>query len=159
VKSIMGLTFVAVAVALGAGVAPASAAEFGANEAHQKFVEAFNNRQWDEVRSLVAEKSAFHRANADEVFVGPDAIVEVFEKTVGAPDQWNVKFVRLETEDHVTGKDGGVVERGDFAVTAGPKDDSCYVGHYMITWLPEGDNWQLQALAWQDVEMPIAECQ
>jgi hypothetical protein len=52
-----------------------------------------------------------------------------------------------------------VVERGDFAVTAGGDDGSCYVGSYMVTWLPEGDDWKLQALNWQDTGAELANCQ
>ena len=147
------------AVVVAAGPGPVSAADFDAGAVHETFMTAFNNRQWDDVRSLLAEDSTFHRANAEEVYVGPDAIVGRFEDTVGAPDQWNVKFVRLDSSDQVTGNDGRVVERGDFAITAGADDDSCYVGSYMMTWVPQGDDsWQLQALAWQDVEMDLENC-
>ncbi len=52
-----------------------------------------------------------------------------------------------------------MVERGDFAITAGAADDSCYAGSYMMTWAPEpGDKWQLKVLAWQDLETDLATC-
>lgn len=53
-----------------------------------------------------------------------------------------------------------MVERGDFAVTAGADNGSCYAGSYMMTWAPaDGGEWGLQLLAWQDVEVDIAGCQ
>ncbi len=52
-----------------------------------------------------------------------------------------------------------MVERGDFAVTAGAADDSCYAGSYMMTWAPVDGDWGLQLLAWQDVEVDLAGCQ
>jgi hypothetical protein len=101
-----------VALALIAGSAgTAAAAAFDAKSEHAKFVDAFNNRQWDAVKSMLAAKSVFHRADGDQVYIGPDAIVGRFEKTIGAPDQWNVKFVRLDPKDQFTGKDGRVVNR------------------------------------------------
>ncbi len=90
----------------------------------------------------------FHRANAAEVYSGPDAIVDHFKQTIGG--EWNVKFARLDSTDQFTGSDGRVVERGDFAVTAGPDDGTCYAGSYMMTWAPQdgGDDWKLQILSW-----------
>lgn len=142
-----------------AAASPGSVFAADPGAAHDKFMEAFNARQWDEVRSLLAADAAFHRANAEEVYVGPEAIVERFESTIGAPDQWNVKLVRLDASDEVTGKDGRMVERGDFAITAGADDGGCYVGSYMMTWVPQDDDgWKLQAFAWQDVEADSENC-
>ena len=148
----------ATAAIMGAPVGGAHAAS-DPSQAHQTFMQAFNERNWEEVRSLLGEDSVFHRANAEDVYVGPDAIVGRFEDTIGASDQWNVKFVRLDTSEQVSGSDGRVVERGDFAITAGAEDEACYVGSYMMTWAPaDGNGWQLQALGWQDVETDAANC-
>jgi ketosteroid isomerase-like protein len=136
----------------------AASAEFDADAQHAQFMDAFNNRQWEEVRSLLAEDSVFHRANATEVYSGPDAIVAHFEQPIGG--EWNVKFTRLDSEGQFTGNDGRVVERGDFAITAGADESSCYAGSYMMTWAPQdgGDDWQLQILSWQDVETTLDNC-
>lgn len=135
-----------------AAASPGSVFAADPGAAHDGFMEAFNARQWDEVRSLIAADGTFHRANAEEVYVGPEAIVERFESTIGA-------LVRLDASDEVTGKDGRMVERGDFAITAGADDGGCYVGSYMMTWVPEeGDDWKLQSLAWQDVEADSENC-
>jgi hypothetical protein len=148
-----------VALALIAGSAgTAAAAAFDAKSEHAKFVDAFNNRQWDAVKSMLAAKSVFHRADGDQVYSGPDAIVGRFEKTIGAPDQWNVKFVRLDPKDQFTGKDGRVVNRGVFAVTAGADDGTCYAGSFLSTWAPDGGDWQLQWLAWEDLETDHSTC-
>ena len=138
----------------------ASAADFDADAAHGMLIDAFNGRDWNGVKAVLTEDSVFHRANGDEVFIGPDAIVERFSTTIGAADQWNVKFVRLDSASHLAGKDGRVVERGDFAVTAGAEDDTCYAGSYMMTWAPaKNGDWGLQMLAWQDVEADLSTCQ
>jgi hypothetical protein len=50
------------------------------------------------------------------------------------------------------------VERGDFAITAGADDGSCYAGSYLATWTPDGDAWRLQILTWQDLETDLANC-
>lgn len=145
-NSMMTLTFLA-------GFSSAAvAADFDAGALHEEFMGAFNDRQWEQVKSMLAEDSVFHRANAAEVYSGPDAIVDHFEQPIGG--EWNVKFVRLESEDQVTGTDGRVVERGDFAITAGADDSACYAGSYMMTWAPQdgGDDWRLQVFSWQDVE-------
>ncbi|MGI9505095.1 MAG: nuclear transport factor 2 family protein, partial [Geminicoccaceae bacterium] len=113
----------------------ALAADFDGSTAHGPFVDAFNNRDWDAVKAVLTEDSVFHRATGEEVFIGPDAIVGRFSETIGAPDQWNVKFARLDSTSHLAGKDGRVVERGDFAVTAGADDSGCYAGSYMATWM------------------------
>jgi ketosteroid isomerase-like protein len=134
----------------------AAAADFDSDAAHDKFADAFNNRQWEEVKAVLAEDSVFHRANATEVYSGPDAIVDHFEQTIGG--EWNVKFAELDSEDQLTGKDGRVVERGDFAITAGADDSSCYAGSYMMTWAPQGDDWKLQVFPWQDLETDLANC-
>jgi ketosteroid isomerase-like protein len=138
----------------------AYAGDFDVAASHTDFIEPFNSRDWEGVKSVLAEDSVFHRASGDQVFLGPDAIVERFSSTIGAPDQWNVKFAKLDSSSALAGKDGRVVERGDFAVTAGAKDDSCYAGSYMMTWAPaESGDWKLQLLAWQDVEVDLATCQ
>ena len=135
----------------------ATAADFDPDAAHARLMDAFNNRQWDEVKALLAEDSVFHRANAAEVYSGPDAIAGHFEQPIGS--EWNVKFVRLDSNAQLTGNDGRVVERGDFAITAGADDSSCYAGSYMMTWAPgAADGWQLQILSWQDVETDLANC-
>jgi ketosteroid isomerase-like protein len=138
----------------------AYAGDFDATASHGKFIDAFNSRDWDAVKAVLTDDSVFHRANGDQVFVGPDAIVERFSSTIGAPDQWNVKFAKLDSSSQLAGKDGRLVERGDFAVTAGADDGSCYAGSYMMTWAPaDGGDWGLQLLAWQDVEVDIPGCQ
>ena len=143
--------------ALAGFAGPALAGDFDAATAHAKFIDAFNNRQWAEVKALLADDSVFHRANAAEVYSGPDAIIGTFEQPLA--DKFNVKFAHLDSSKQFTGKDGRVVERGDFAVTAGAKDDSCYAGSYMMTWAPQaGDTWKLQLIAWQDLETDLATC-
>ena len=136
----------------------AVAADFDASALHEEFMAAFNDRQWEEVKSMLAEDSVFHRGTATEVYSGPDAIVGHFEQPIGG--EWNVKFARLETEDQITGNDGRVVERGDFAITAGADDSACYAGSYMMTWAPQdgGDGWGLQVFNWQDVETGAENC-
>ena len=147
----------ALALVVGGG-GSAVAADFDAGALHEEFMDAFNNRKWEEVKSILAQDSVFHRANATEVYSGPDAIVDRFEQTIGG--EWNVKFVRLDSEDQFTGNDGRVVERGDFAITAGADDSSCYAGSYMMTWAPQdgGEDWQLQILSWQDLETALENC-
>ena len=141
--------------AIGAGAAEADVAS-----ARADFAEAFNARDWDAVRTLLSEDVVFHRANAEEVFVGPDAVMARWRETIGAPDQWNVKFRMLDADSAFTGADGRVVERGDFAVTAGLDDEACYRGSFMMTWVPSADQtWHLQLLAWQDVETELANCE
>lgn len=136
------------------------AADFDASAAHRAFIDAFNNRQWDAVKSTLTQDSVFHRATGDEVFIGPEAIVGRFSKTIGAQDEWNVKFARLDSSTHLVGKDGSVVERGDFAVTAGADDSTCYAGSYMMTWMPkDGGDWGLKVFGWQDVEVDPSTCQ
>lgn len=137
----------------------AQAADFDVTASHHSFIDPFNNRDWNGVKSVLAEDSVFHRANGEEVFVGPDAIIDRFSSTIGAPDQWNVKFAKLDSSSKLTGKDGRIVERGDFAVTAGADDASCYAGSYMMTWAPDDGDWKLQLLAWQDVEVTLDACQ
>ena len=135
----------------------AIAGDFDPDALHGKFMDAFNNRQWEEVKALLAEDSVFHRANAEEVYSGPEAIVGHFEQPIGG--EWNVKFARLDSTDQFTGNDGRVVERGDFAITAGADDSSCYAGSYLMTWAPQGgDGWQLQMLTWQDLETALENC-
>jgi ketosteroid isomerase-like protein len=136
----------------------ALAAEFDPGTHHDKFIEAFNNRKWEDVKSMLADDSVFHRANATEVYSGQDAIVEHFEQTIGG--EWNVKFARLDSTDQFTGNGGGVVERGDFAITAGADDSTCYAGSYMMTWAPAngGDDWKLKILSWQDLETSLENC-
>jgi hypothetical protein len=86
-----------------------------------------------------------------------DEIAGHFEQTIGG--EWNVKFVELDSESAFTGKDGRVVERGDFAITAGADDSSCYRGSYIATWAPQGnDDWQLQVFSWQDLETELENC-
>lgn len=133
-----------------------AAADFDADALHARWIDAFNNRQWDEVKAQLADDAVFHRANATEVYRGPDAILDHFEQTIGG--EWNVKFAELDSEDEFTGKDGRVVERGDFAITAGADDSACYAGSYLMTWVPQGDDWRLQMLAWQDVETDLENC-
>jgi len=139
--------------------AGAMAADFDANQAHSAFIDAFNNRQWEDVKSVFTDDSVFHRASGDTAFMGPDAIVERFSSTIGAESEWNVKFAHLDSTDQLVGKDGSVVERGLFAVTAGPDDASCYAGSYMMTWVPEDDAWGLKHFAWQDAEVDPTTCQ
>ena len=137
----------------------ATAADFDAKAVHGPFIEAFNSRSWEKVESTFTSDAVFHRANAKEVFLGAKAIVGRFSSTIGAPDQWNVKFAHLDSTAQLTGKDGRVVERGLFAVTAGADDGSCYAGSYMMTWVPQdGGAWGLQLFAWQDVETDLAVC-
>jgi ketosteroid isomerase-like protein len=144
-------------IAGSAGIA--AAADFDAKAEHAKFIAAFNSRQWDEVKSMLAADSVFHRSKGEQVYIGRDAVLGRFEKTIGAPDQWNVKFVHLDPQSEHTGKDGRVVTRGDFAVTAGADSSGCYAGSYLSTWKPQaGGGWQLQWLAWEDLESDPASC-
>ena len=136
------------------------AADFDAATAHGAFVDAFNARDWDAVKAVFTEDSVFHRASGDTAFMGPDAIVERFSSTIGNEGEWNVKFAKLDSTSSLTGVDGSVVERGDFAVTAGADDSGCYAGSYMMTWkATESGDWGLQHFAWQDVEADAATCQ
>jgi hypothetical protein len=134
----------------------AAAGEFDPATAHAGFIEAFNNRDWIAVKEQLAADAVFHRANAGEVQSGPDAIVAHFEQPIGG--EWNVKFVRLDSEEQFAGKDGRVVERGDFAITAGADDSACYAGSYLATWAPDGGAWRLQMLTWQDLETDLLNC-
>lgn len=132
----------------------ATAAEF--QQAHDAFRDAFNARDWDAIRTVLADDVVFHRAAAHEVFVGEDAVIEHFRKPI--TEEWNVTFTALDTSEEFTGKDGRAVERGDFAITAGAAGESCYRGSYLMTWAPASDGWQLQALTWQDLETEPANC-
>lgn len=134
------------------------AAEFAAAPAHDQFVAAFNARDWGGVRATLADDVVFHRANSEEVYVGPDAVMARWTGVIGAPDQWNVKFAELETDGTTAGKDGRLVERGSFAITAGADDSGCYAGSYLMTWAPVADGWRLQIMTWQDVETDGANC-
>lgn len=151
----LGRLVAALPLLMGLGTA-AAAADFDAQAAHAGFIDAFNNRQWDEVKAQLADDAVFHRANAAEVQSGPDAIVGHFEQPIGG--EWNVKLVRLDSEDQLVGNDGRVVERGDFAITAGADDSACYAGSYLATWAPDGDAWRLQMLTWQDLETDLSHC-
>lgn len=133
-------------------------ADLDVKAADQAFVAAFNERDWDALRAHLADDVVFHRANADSVQVGEDAVIEHFSSLIGNPEQWNVKFTMLDTSDTFEGVDGRVVERGDFAVTAGADDGACYRGSYLATWAPAPDGAQLQMLAWQDVEAALDQC-
>lgn len=138
----------------------AHAGDFDAATAHGPFIDAFNARDWDAVKAVFTDDAVFHRASGDTAFMGPDAIVERFSSTIGNEGEWNVKFVKLDSTSALTGKDGSVVERGDFAVTAGADDSGCYAGSYMMTWkTADGGTWGLQHFAWQDVEAETATCQ
>lgn len=137
----------------------AAGAEFDARAAHKPFMQAFNTRDWGAVRSVLVDDAVFHRANAEEVYLGPDSIIGRFSDTIGNPKEWNVKFVRLDSDGEIPGKDGRVVERGDFAITAGGDDSVCYGGSYMATWAPSDGGWKLQVLSWQDVETHMETCQ
>jgi len=141
-----------------AGTGLALAADLDVGAQHGKLIEAFNGRQWQDVKALLAPGIVFHRGNGEEAFVGPDAVVGRFESTIGSPDAWNVKFARLDSDSQFTGSKGDVVERGDFAITAGGDDSACYAGSYMMTWSPDGDDWKLALLSWQDVETDLANC-
>ena len=143
----------AVAVAMSAA---AAADDFGPASAHSDFQDAFNARDWEKVRALLADDVVFQRATSTDVHSGPDAVLGNLEGTIAG--EWNVKFARLEPQGHIVGKDGRVVERGEFAITAGAADDSCYAGSYMMTWVPKGDGWALQVLNWQDVEADMSNC-
>jgi ketosteroid isomerase-like protein len=145
----------ALPVAMGLASA-AAAADFDPKVAHAGFIDAFNNRDWATVKAQLADDATFHRANAGEVQSGPDAIVAHFEQPIGG--EWNVKFARLDSQDQLVGNDGRVVERGDFAITAGADDSACYAGSYLATWAPDGDAWRLQMLTWQDLETGLANC-
>jgi len=109
----------------------ALAADFDATAAHAGFIDAFNSRHWSDLEPLLAEDIVFHRANAAEVCSGSDQVLGRFQKTIGG--EWNVKFAKLDSSNQFAGNDGRVVERGDFAVTAGARDDSGYAGSDMMT--------------------------
>ena len=149
---------IALGLVIGAGTA-SGAENFDAGKLHAQFTEAFNARDWDGLKALMADDIVFHRATGDGVFIGPDAVISRFSSTIGAPDQWNVKFTTLDSDSRFVGKDGRVVERGDFAVTAGGDDSACYRGSYMMTWAEQsGGGQKLQMLAWQDVETDLENC-
>lgn len=138
----------------------AHAGDFDAASAHGPFLDAFNARNWDAVKAVFTDDAVFHRASGDTAFMGPDAIVERFSSTIGNAGEWNVKFAKLDSPSSLAGADGRVVERGDFAVTAGADDSGCYAGSYMMTWKPTDNGaWGLQHFAWQDVEAEAATCQ
>ena len=150
---------VLIGLALVVGAGTAWAGSFDANKLHAEFTKAFNTRDWDGLKALLADDIVFHRASGQDVFIGPDAVIKRFSSTIGAPDQWNVKYAILDSDSKFVGKDGRVVERGDFAVTAGGDDSTCYRGSYMMTWVEQsGAGWRLQLLAWQDVETDLANC-
>lgn len=44
--------------------------------AHDAFRNAFAERDWEALRSVLAEDVVFHRAAAPDVFVGQDAVIE-----------------------------------------------------------------------------------
>jgi ketosteroid isomerase-like protein len=142
---------------MGFAALPASA--FDAAPLHERFTGAFNARDWEGVRTMLADGIVFHRGNGDTAFVGPDAVMDRWQATIGAPDQWNVKFAILDSTSAFEGNDGRVVERGDFAITAGADDGACYRGSYMMTWAPAGDDWRLQLLSWQDVQTDMVDCE
>ncbi len=146
-----------VGISLAASLAAVAAAkDFGPASAHSEFRDAFNARDWDTVRTLLADDAVFQRATSAEVHSGPDAVIGSLRDPLA--DQWNVKFAKLSPQAHLVGKDGRVVERGDLALTAGAADDSCYAGSYMMTWVPKADGWALQVLNWQDVETEMSNC-
>src|SRR5688572_30788219 len=93
----------------------AGAADFKAQAAHKGLIDGFNGRDWAAVKAILAPDVVFHRANAKDVFMGPDAVVGALREPIA--DKWNVKFVTLNSTNQVAGKDGRVVERGDFAIT------------------------------------------
>jgi ketosteroid isomerase-like protein len=128
----------------------AAAADFDPAAAHADFIDAFNGRDWAAVKAQLADDAVFQRTNASEVQSGPEAIVAHFEQPIGG--EWNVKFARLDSKHQLAGKDGRVVERGDFAITAGADDSACYAGSYLATWAPARAAWWLQMLTWQDLE-------
>lgn len=158
------VALIGLALVVGAGTActqrtSAGAGDPATNKLHAKFTTAFNARDWDGLKALMADDIVFHRATGDGVFIGPDAVISRFSSTIGAPDQWNVKFTTLDSDSKFVGKDGRVVERGDFAVTAGGDDSACYRGSYMMTWAEQsGGGQKLQMLAWQDVETDLENC-
>jgi ketosteroid isomerase-like protein len=119
--------------------------------AEQEFAKAFNARDWATVEKILAPDPVFHRANAEEVFVGKDAILDHWKDTIAG--KFNVKFVKLDPDTTVTG-DGAKVERGDFMVTAGTGGEACYAGSYLATWSED----RLKVLTWQDVEVDPTEC-
>ena len=143
---------------VGAGTAW-GAGNFDAGKLHAQFTEAFNSRDWDGLKALLANDIVFHRASGENVFIGPDAVIERFSSTIGAPDQWNVKFAILDSDSEFKGNDGRVVDRGNFAITAGADNSDCYRGSYMMTWAEQPDaGWRLQLLAWQDVQTDLENC-
>ena len=149
---------IAFGLVVGAGAALA-AGHFDTGKLHNQFTKAFNARDWPGLKAMLADNIVFHRASGDGVYIGPDAVIERFSGTIGAPDQWNVKFAILNSDSQFEGNDGPVVERGDFAVTAGGDSGSCYRGSYMMTWAKQADAaWRLQLLAWQDVETKLENC-
>ena len=125
---------------------------------HASFTNSFNERDWSGLKVQLADDIVFHRASGTDVFIGSDAVIARFKDTIGAPKKWNVKFSVLNSTSSFTGTEGGVVERGDFAVTAGGDNSSCYRGSYMMTWAEVAGSWKLKLLAWQDVQTALANC-
>lgn len=149
---------IAFGLVVGAGAA-SGAGHFDTGKLHDQFTQAFSARDWAGLKALLADDIVFHRASGEDVYIGPDAVIERFSSTIGAPDKWNVKFAALDSDSQFEGNDGRVVERGDFAVTAGGDSGSCYRGSYMMTWAKQADaGWRLQLLAWQDVETKLENC-
>ena len=137
---------------------PVKAANIDISGLHTSFTKAFNGRDWNGLKGQLADDIVFHRASGTDVFIGSDAVMARFKDTIGAQKQWNVKFAILNSTSSFTGTEGGVVERGDFAVTAGGDDGSCYRGAYMMTWAEVAGSWKLKLLAWQDVQTALANC-
>ena len=60
----------------------AASADFRAQTAHKGLIEGFNSRDWAAVKRVLAEDVVFHRANAKEVFIGPDAVVAALKQPI-----------------------------------------------------------------------------
>ena len=107
--------------------------------------DAFNNRQWSEVKALLANGS-----DSSIVPMLLRSIADRMRSSARSSSRWRTSSTSsspsLTPLIKVTGKDGRVVERGAFAVTAGASDDSCYAGSYMMTWVPQaGDGLEAAA--------------
>ncbi|MEM7023770.1 MAG: nuclear transport factor 2 family protein, partial [Pseudomonadota bacterium] len=82
-RLLVGARVVLAGALIAGGAGSVFAADLDVGAEHSKFIDAFNERQWDDVKALMAEDIVFHRGNAEEVYAGPDAVVGRFEDTIG----------------------------------------------------------------------------
>ncbi len=146
-------TLATVSIALCFGFATGASADTqSVDDTLAAFVQDFNADKWESVQTYFADDAVFHRANAPEVQVGPADIKAILSDPIGDDGGWNVKFVTLSASDSIEGEDGRIVQRGPFVVSAGAKNDECYAGSFLATWVG-GADWKMQTFTWQDVKV------